>query len=251
MSQLDLACEANISTRHLSFIETGRSQPSREMILQIAETLKLPLRERNQLLLAGGFAPVYPERRLEDPSLDAARRAIDAVLSGHEPNPALAIDRHWKMIAANRALAPLLSGVSEKLLAPPINVLRVALHPEGLGRRVLNFREWQRHLIVRLRHQFAATGDSELSEMIEELGRYEPARLERPTSEPDYGSLVVPLKLETSAGLLSLFSTTTVFGTPLDVTLSEIAIETFFPADAESAERLRNLCAAKTESAEQ
>ncbi len=243
MSQLDLACEANISTRHLSFIETGRSQPSRDMILQIAETLELPLRERNQLLLAGGFAPVFPERALEDPSLAAGRRAIEAVLRGHEPNPALAVDRHWNMLTANAALPPLLAGVSEMLLAPPVNVLRVALHPEGLGSRVLNFCEWQRHLIARLRHQLAATADPHLSDLIEELRQYRPARSDQPSSAEDYGSLVVPLRLSTDAGVLNLLSTTTVFGTPLDVTLSEIAIESFFPADAESGERLRNLCA--------
>ncbi|HZG66693.1 MAG TPA: helix-turn-helix domain-containing protein, partial [Herpetosiphonaceae bacterium] len=147
MSQLDFACAAGISTRHLSFVETGRSLPSRDMLLHLAEHLEIPLRERNILLIAAGYAPVFPERRLDDPALEAARKAIDLVLAGHAPYPALAIDRHWTLIASNDAVPPLLGGVDPSLLQPPVNVLRLSLHPAGLAPRIANLPEWRAHVL--------------------------------------------------------------------------------------------------------
>jgi transcriptional regulator with XRE-family HTH domain len=241
MSQMDLALEADISTRHLSFLETGRSQPSREMVLHLAEQLEIPLRERNALLVAAGFAPVYSQRSLDDPALAAAREAVDLVLKGHEPYPALAIDRHWNLLAANAALMPLIGEVDHALLKPPLNVLRLSLHPGGLASRILNFSEWRDHLLARVHQQVDVTADAILMKLIEELRAYPfPAGQRRqPAPRRDYAGVLVPLQLATPEGMLSLFSTTTVFGTPVDVTLSELAIEAFFPADPDTAARLR------------
>ena len=239
LSQMDLALDAEISTRHLSFIETGRTRPSREMVLRLADQLALPLRERNTMLLAAGFAPLYAQRALDDPALAAARRAIDLVLKGHEPWPALAVDRHWHLVAANAAVAPLLAGCAPHLLAGPVNVLRLSLHPEGLAPRILNLAEWRAHLLERLRRQAMTTGDQGLEALVVELEGYPfpdgAGQLE------DMGGVAIPLRLATPLGELSFISTTTVFGTPLDVTLSELAIEAFYPADAMTAERLRGL----------
>src|SRR5262244_3339088 len=157
LSQLDLACEAEISTRHLSFLETGRSLPSREMVLRLAEQLEVPLRERNVLLIAAGYAPAFPERPLDDPALQAARKAVDLVLAGHEPYPALAIDRHWTLIASNNAVPPLMAGADPSLLRPPVNVLRLSLHPAGLSPRIVNLPQWRAHLLERLRRQIDLT----------------------------------------------------------------------------------------------
>lgn len=238
-SQLELALDAGISARHLSFVETGRSRPSREVLLRLAEELRMPLRERNQLLLAAGLAPVFASRPLDDPALRAARRAVDLVLKGHEPYPALAVDRHWTLIAANAALGPLLEGVAPALLTPPVNVLRLGLHPEGLAPRILNFREWRAHLLARLHQQLDAAGDPAISTLIEELRAYPGATTAGHGSRDDLGGVAVPLRLKTSLGDLAFISTTTVFGTPLDLTLEELAIESFFPADTATAEALR------------
>jgi transcriptional regulator with XRE-family HTH domain len=239
MSQLDLALEAEISQRHLSFLESGRSAPSREMLLHLAERLDVPLRERNTLLLAAGFAPIYAERSLEDPAMAAARGAIELVLKGHEPFPALAVDRHWNLVAANAALGPLLAGVDDpKLLEPPVNVLRLSLDPRGLAPRIVNLGEWRSHLLDRLRHQIAITGDHDLAELLRDLEKLSANEKVKPLHEltlADNGGIFVPLKLATDLGVLSLISTTTIFGTPRDITLSEIAIEAFFPADPETA----------------
>jgi len=242
-SQLDLACDGEISTRHLSFIETGRAAPSREMLLRLGEALDVPLRERNLMLLAGGYAPQFAERPLEDPALDAARDAVRLVLRGHEPYPALAVDRHWTLVAANGALGLLLDGVDPSLLAPPVNVLRIGLHPLGLAPRIANLAEWRDHLLARLRRQVADTGDAVLRALLDELSQYPATNAHVPTQRAahDYGGVVVPLELVTPAGRLAFFGTITVFGTPLDVTLSELAVEAFFPADAATAERLRSL----------
>lgn len=241
MSQMDLALEAEISTRHLSFLETGRSQPSREMVQLLSEKLDMPLRERNVMLASAGFAPVYSERSLDDPALRSMREAIDLVLKGHEPYPALAVDRHWSLVTANEALFSLVQGVDPALLKPPVNVLRLSVHPAGLARRIVNFSEWREHLIARLHHQVNVTGDAVLSALIEELRAYPIPDAARRTlhAKPHHADLVVPLQLTTEEGVLTFFSTTTVFGTPVDVTLSEIAIEAFFPADAETAGILR------------
>jgi transcriptional regulator with XRE-family HTH domain len=241
MSQLGLACEADISTRHLSFLETGRAQPSRDMLLHLAERLDVPLRERNVLLVAAGYAPVFRERSLDDPALAPARAAVDQVLSGHEPYPALAIDRHWNLVAANRAITPLLAGVTRTLLQPPINVLRLALHPNGLAPRTANLAEWRRHLLARLRRQVELTAEPKLVELLRELEAYPtPRRNGPPPRESELeASVAVPFRLHVGERVLSFFSTVTVFGTPLDIALSELAIEAFFPADAETAEALR------------
>jgi transcriptional regulator with XRE-family HTH domain len=244
MSQLDLALEAEISARHLSFVETGRSAPSREMLLHLAEQLAIPLRERNLLLVSAGFAPIFPERPLGDPAMDAARRAVDLVLKGHEPYPALAVDRHWTLVAANAAVAPLLAGIPAALLRPPLNVLHVSLHPEGLAPRIANLGEWREHLLHRLRHQIDLTADPVLVDLLATLSALPVPSAKRHRANDlarDYGGVVVPMQLATEAGPLNLFSTTTVFGTPVDVTLSELAIEAFFPADPETGERLRTL----------
>ncbi|CAN7317055.1 helix-turn-helix transcriptional regulator [Rhizobium rhizogenes] len=243
LSQLEFALEAEISQRHLSFIESGRALPSRDMLMHLAERLDVPLRDRNPMLLAAGFAPVFPERSLDDPALAPARRAIDLVLKGHEPFPALAIDRHWTLIAANAALAPLLSGVADiSLLKPPVNVLRLSLHPGGLAPRILNLAEWRAHLLERLRQQITATGDPILAALLKELSAYPAPPAHRPNpTDRDYAGIAVPLELITDDGRLSFISTTTVFGTPVDVTLSELAIESFFPADQPTADLLREM----------
>jgi transcriptional regulator with XRE-family HTH domain len=241
MSQLDLALEADISQRHLSFIESGRSTPSREMLLHLAERLGVPLRDRNPLLLAAGYAPVFAERRLDDPALLPARRAIDRILKGHEPYPAIAIDRHWTLIAANAALAPLLETVADPaLLEPPVNVLRLSLHPRGMAQHIANLAEWRAHLLDRLRQQISVSGDPVLEKLLKDLLSY-PASEDAVEPHADFAGIAVPLQLSTKAGLLSFISTTTVFGTPVDITLSELAIETLFPADEETAAVLRSL----------
>lgn len=248
MSQLDLALEADISTRHLSFMETGRATPSREMVLRLAEQLDIPLRERNALLVAAGYAPVFPERRLDDPKLEPARKAMELVLTGHEPYPAVALDRHWNMVASNKAVAPLLAGVDPALLTPPVNVLRLSLHPQGVAPRIVNYREWRTHLFERLRHQIELSADPVLVDLMYELERYpEPDGVQpHPPANPEYAGVVVPLQIRTEAGVLSFISTTTVFGTPVDVTLSELALESFFPADSATAEILHALAAQRS-----
>jgi transcriptional regulator with XRE-family HTH domain len=246
MSQLDLALEAEVSTRHLSFVESGRAQPSREMVLNLAERLEVPLRERNVLLVAAGFAPVFRERALQDPALASARAAIDLVLRGHEPYPALAIDRHWTMVAANAAVARLIGKVPASLIEPQANVLRLSLHPKGLSARIANLPEWRAHLIERLRRQIEVSADPVLVDLLAELQAYPvPVRSgpRKANLGPDLAvsGVVVPFQLVTEAGTLSLFSTTTVFGTPVDVTLSELALECFYPADAATAEALQRM----------
>ncbi len=243
MSQMDLALDAEISTRHLSFVETGRASPSRDMVLRLAERLEVPLRERNVLLVSAGFAPVFAERRLDDPALAPARAAVDLVLRGHEPYPAVAVDRHWTLIAANGAVAPLIDGVAPALLEPPVNVLRLSLHPHGLAPRIENLAEWRSRRLARLRQQIDLTGDPLLVELLNDL-RALPGPRGPAAAGPDYGGVVVPMRLRTPAGTLQLFSTTTVFGMPVDVTLSELAIEAFYPADTATREALRSLKAA-------
>lgn len=238
MSQLHLACEAEISARHLSFIETGRSRPSREMVLRLAEQLDIPLRRRNALLLAAGYAPHFAEHALNDAAMQETQAAISGILKAHEPFPALAVDGHWTLILANRAVAPLLAGVAAQLLEPPVNVLRLSLHPEGLAPRILNLGEWRAHLLHRLRRQYDQTADPSLLTLLEELASY-PAPSAQEVAAHAGSSLAVPMRISTEAGVLSLLSATMVFGTPLDVTLSELALETFLPADGTTTEILR------------
>ena len=239
LSQLALACDAEISQRHLSFIESGRALPSREMILHLAEQLDIPLRDRNVLLIAAGFAPMYRERPLDDPALEAARKALDVVLKGHEPYPALAVDRHWTLVAANRAVSPLLTGADPELLQPPVNVLRLSLHPSGLAPRIANLTQWREHILTRLNRQVELTADRVLADLLVELRDYPSGSQSRDTAGArELAGVVVPLQLNSALGTLSFFSTTTVFGTPVDITLSELAIESFFPADAATAEAM-------------
>lgn len=240
LSQLALATEACISTRHLSYLETGRARPSRDMVLHLCDQLDVPLRERNVLLAAAGFAPVFPQRSLDDPALGPVMDAVRTLLAAHEPFPALAVDRHWTILATNRALAPLLEGVAPALLTPPANALRIGLHPEGLAPRIRNLAEWHAHLLARLARQVEATADPVLASLRDELAGYATAGHRQPA--PATAQVAVPLRLAVGEAELSLISTTTVFGTPLDVTLAELALETFLPADAASAERLRALC---------
>jgi transcriptional regulator with XRE-family HTH domain len=241
-SQLDLALDASVSQRHISFVESGRAQPSREMVMLLAEQLEIPLRERNALLLAAGFAPFYPEYGLQDPSLAAVRVAVDAILRAHAPNPALAVDRHWRMVGANASVAPLTRGVRDQaLLKPPVNVLRLSLRDAGLAPRIANLAQWRAHILERLRRQIRASCDPILAELLAELEAIPAPPRRGVQSHPTADEIFVPLELETEAGRLSLMTTTTVFGTPAEVTVSELAIETFFPADEATAGRLRAL----------
>ncbi|MGY4480627.1 helix-turn-helix domain-containing protein [Bradyrhizobium sp. USDA 3364] len=241
LSQLDLAVDAEISARHLSFVETGRSAPSRDMVLKLAERLDVPLRERNVLLVAAGFAPAFPQRSLDDPALQSAREAINLVLKAHEPNPALAYDRHYNLVSANRMVAPLLDGVPQRLLGQPFNILRLAFHPEGLAPRTVNLAEWAAHLLERLHRQCEATADPELLKLYQDLKSYPiPARSAPITAD---NNVALPFKLRLNGEILSFISTTMVFGTPVDITLQELALETFFPADGLTAERMRQMAA--------
>jgi transcriptional regulator with XRE-family HTH domain len=240
LSQLDLAGDAEISARHLSFVETGRAAPSRDMVLRLAERLDVPLRERNVLLVAAGFAPAFPQRALDDPALKQARQAIDLVLKAHEPNLALAVDRHWNLVSANRMVMPLLEGIAPRLLGQPFNVLRLSFHPEAMAPRTVNLGEWCAHLLERLHRQCEATADPELIKLYHELKTYPiPARAAPLAAD----NVAIPFKMRLHDDVLSFISTTMIFGTPVDITLSEIAVETFFPADDFTAERLRAMAA--------
>jgi len=239
LSQLDLALDAGVSARHLSFVETGRSKPSPEMVLHLAEQLDVPLRERNQMMLAAGYAPVFGQRTLDDPEMQPVREAIDLVLAGHEPYPALVVDQHWEMLASNRGVTPLLEGVAAHLLEPPVNALRVTLHPEGMAPRIRNLAEWKAHLLERLGRQIAVTGDPALATLHRELSGYPSPPLDSGGHGGLADEIVVSLRLDGGERELSFFSTVTTFGTAVDITVAEIAIEAFFPADAATAEYLR------------
>ena len=240
LSQLDLACDAGISTRHLSFVETGRAHPSRDMLLHLSEQLEVPARERNVLLVAAGYAPIFPERALGDPALAAARHAVDLVLERQKPYPAFALDRHWNIVASNAALPELYEGVAADLLQPPVNAMLPSLHPAGLASRIVNLGEWRAHLLHRLRRQVELTADPGLIELLREVSAY-PAPADtspRPGLEHD---IAVPFRIKTGAEALSFLSTTTVFGTPVDVMLSELALEMFFAADDETAAAVQRM----------
>jgi len=236
LSQLELSIQANVSTRHLSFVETGRAKPTSEMILRLTEHLDVPLRERNGLLLAGGFAPAYPSNDLHGPELAAILAAVRQVLKGHEPYPALAVDRTWTLIEANAAVERLTAGAGPDLLEPPVNVLRLSLHPDGMASRIANLPEWRGHILGRLHREATVTGDANLLELYEELRAY-PGGESIPAPRP--AAVAVPLRYRLEDQELSFISTTAVFGTPLDVTVSELAIEAFYPADASTAAALR------------
>ncbi|HUK91780.1 MAG TPA: helix-turn-helix transcriptional regulator [Blastocatellia bacterium] len=246
LSQLELACQAQISTRHLSFVETGRAQPSREMILRIADGLEIPLRDRNVLLVRAGYAAMFPERQLSAPELEAALEAVDMVLKGHEPYPGIAVDRHWTLVRSNNSIGRLLTDLDPALLTPPVNVLRLSLHPKGLAPRIENFAEWRTALLARVSGQVERAGDPVLKSLFDEVNSYPApvaggARSAPTGGDGDHAGVVLPLKMITEFGVLSLFGTTTIFGTPLDVTLSEIALEMFFPADRATREILLSI----------
>jgi transcriptional regulator with XRE-family HTH domain len=246
LSQLDLAGEAEISTRHLSFLENGRAAPSRDMILRLAEQLEIPMRERNALLLAGGFAPIYPERPIDDPDLAAAKKAIALFLERQKPYPAFAVDRHWTVVASNSALPELYEGCSPALLKRPVNGMRLTLHPEGMAPRIVNLVQWRAHMLERLRHEIAVTADPALSVLLHEVQRYPvPSDTNEPPSPLPENAVMVPFRVATRAGVLSFFTTTTVFGTPVDITLSELMLEHFYPADEETDAIVRRLEAAR------
>nr|WP_234995631.1 helix-turn-helix transcriptional regulator [Streptoalloteichus hindustanus] len=239
LSQLELSIQADISTRHLSFLETGRSRPTSDMILRITEQLDVPLRERNRMLLAGGHAPVYPERGLEAPELGAVRAALRQVLAGHEPYPAVVVDKAWNLLDANSSIALFTEGAAPELLAPPVNALRLSLHPEGMAPRIANLGEWRAHLLGRLRRQISVTGDAGLTALLEELRGYPCDQPEPEIELPGPGDVVVPLHYRYGDQELVFLSLTAVFGTPLDVTVSELAIESFYPADQATGAVLR------------
>ncbi|WP_203336691.1 helix-turn-helix domain-containing protein [Nocardioides limicola] len=234
-SQLDVSADTGISTRHLSYVETGRSKPSRVMVLRLAEHYDVPLRERNTLLLAAGYAPAYRERSLADEEMAPVRGALEQILAGYEPYPALVIDRGWHMLHANAAVAPLIEGVAPELLEPPVNVLRLSLHPHGMSPRIVNLAEWRGHLIDRLAREAAITGDEEIAALVRELRGY-PGGEEHP---PPEGRVAVPLRVRSDAGELCFISTVTTFGTAVDIALAELSIEAFLPADEATARILR------------
>jgi transcriptional regulator with XRE-family HTH domain len=249
LSQLGLALEAGISQRHLSFVESGRSAPSREMVEILSENLELPLRERNILLLAAGYAPAFAERKLDEPSMATARTAVERVLKGHEPNPAIAVDRYWRLVMANGAAQLLFSMIEDKsLLQGEVNVLRASLHPGGLAPHILNLAQWKPHLLHRLGQQIDVTADPRLIELERELAAYPvPARKGGMMAHETADGIAIPIQLTVGGQVLSFLSTTTIFGTPIDVTLSELAIEAFFPANAETAAAMQALASAKPE----
>lgn len=241
LSQLELACEAEISQRHLSFVESGRSMPSREMLLHLAEHLRVPIRERNALLVAGGYAPSYREQRIDTPEWTAARSAVQTILDAHRPHPALAVDRHWNLQLANEAALALLAGINSCMLQDPVNVLRISLHPNGLAPRIINYRDWRTHILHRLAQQIELSGDWVLEALRKEIASFPvPATAEpQHTRQSGVHPIAMPLRLASPKGTLSFISTTTIFGTALDITLSELAIETFLPADAITGELMR------------
>jgi transcriptional regulator with XRE-family HTH domain len=235
MSQLDLAIQANISSRHLSFVETGRAKPSSEMILHLAEELGVPLRDRNALLLAGGYAPAFAERALSEPDLSAVQSALRRVLAGHMPYPAVVVNRWWELVDANPAIGTFTRDAAPQLLAPPVNVLRLSLHPDGMAPRIANLPQWRAHLLTRLHRQAEVTGDPRLAALHEELRTY-PGGTD--AQNPAATDVVVPLRYRAKAGELSFISLTSVVGTPMDVTVEELAIESFYPADDATAKAL-------------
>jgi transcriptional regulator with XRE-family HTH domain len=235
LSQLDLALEAGVSARHLSFLETGRSKPSREMVMHLCEQLDVPLRDRNRLLLAAGYAPAFDERPIDAPEMAPVREALEKILTGHEPYPALVVDRWWNLQAANRSLALFTGLIPAHLMEPPVNVLRASLHPDGMASRILNYGEWRGHLVDRLRRQVALTADERLAELLDEVSAYpgDTGEVHGAAAE-----IAVPLRFDAGDRELTFFSTIATFGTAVDITLAELAIEAFFPADRATADYL-------------
>jgi transcriptional regulator with XRE-family HTH domain len=242
-----LALDAEMSPRYLSFLETGRSEPTRETVLHLADRLGVPLRERNLILDVAGFPPTYQERGLSDPEFQVARRSIDLILGVHLPNPALAVDRHWTVLAANPAVDVLTAGIDPILINDSMNFVRLCLHPAGLAPRILNLGEWRRYLVGRLRQQIEVTGDPILVDLVEEVRDYPvPSGLGGRKPPVDHELLAVPFRMASVHGILSFFCTTTVFAAPVDITLAELAVESLFPADASTAKIMRRVEADRT-----
>jgi transcriptional regulator with XRE-family HTH domain len=236
LSQLELSLRSAVSGRHLSFIETGRARPSREMLLHLAQRLDIPLRERNRLLLAGGYAPVFEEHSLDEARMGPVREALDRFLTAHEPYPAIVVDRHWNLVAGNRGVELLTQGVAPELLAPPANALRITLHPRGMAPRIVNFDEWSGDILLQLQRLVQVTGDEILAALYDELAAFPGVDAERSQGADDVThGVVMPLQLMVDDRELSFFSTVTTFGTPRDITLAELAIEAFYPADEATA----------------
>jgi transcriptional regulator with XRE-family HTH domain len=237
LSQLELALNADVSARHVSFLETGRARPSREMVLHLAEQLEVPLRERNGLLLAAGYAPQYAERSLGTPEMEPVRRALDRFLRAHEPYPAVVVDRHYNLLAANDAVNILIEGVAPELLAAPANTLRLTLHPRGMAPRIANLGEWSAHLLQQLGRQASVTGDPVLERLHGELAGYPGVSSDAPHDHGPGSEILLPLRIRDGDRELAFFSTISTFGTPIDITLAELAIEAFYPANARTAAR--------------
>jgi transcriptional regulator with XRE-family HTH domain len=249
MTQLALALRADVSARHVSFLETGRARPSREMVLTLAEQLDIPLRARNTLLLSAAFAPEFPDVGADASHAADMQRIIRTILAGHEPYPAVALDRHWNVVAANRAIAPLLACVAPELREPPVNVLRNSLHPRGMAERVLNYSEWRAHILVRLQRQIHASADPVLESLCRELVELTPGEHVAQSTGEARPLIAVPLRFKSPRGVLNLLSSTMVFGTALDVSFSEIMLETFYPMDAATAHLLHELARASASAA--
>ncbi|MGW0947355.1 helix-turn-helix domain-containing protein [Streptomyces sp. NPDC002623] len=242
MSQLELALRADSSARHISFVETGRSRPSEEMVLRLAEHLDVPVRERNALLLAAGHAPRYPHTPLDDPALDALRGGMERLIQGYEPYPALVMDARYDVLAANRGIAMLLDGVPESLLAPPLNAMRLTLHPQGLAPRIRNLREWRGHLLAQMERQIALHRSAALRELYEEVAAYPaPEAVSGVEQAEPVPYFALPMQIEHEGRTLSFLSSVATFNTPMDVTVAELAIETFLPADPATAKYLHSL----------
>lgn len=239
MSQHELAGDAEISAKHLSFLETGRSRPSLGMLLHLAQCLDIPLRDRNTLLQAAGFQPVFRERHFNEPAFERVRQDVELLLSAHEPNPALAIDRHWTMLTANRAVAHLVAGADPMLLRTPVNLLKLFLHPVGLAPRIVNLAQWRAYLIARVRRQIDATDDPGLADLLEEIRSYPAPRGSAARDDCNPDLVAVPLRLATIGGELSFLVMTSLFGTPTDITLAELNIESFLPGDRGTADIMR------------
>ena len=244
VSQLELALRAGSSARHISFVETGRSRPSEEMVLRLAEHLDVPVRERNALLLAAGYAPHYPETRLDDPSMDALRDGMERLIQGYEPYPALVVDATYDVLAANRGIAMLLDGVPDRLLRPPLNAMRLTLHPEGLAPRIRNLRAWRDHLLAQMDRQIALRRSQPLRALYEEVAAYPVPERDAAEDDESLGTaapFALPMRIEHEGRVLSFISSIATFNTPMDVTVAELAIETFLPADPATVKFLHSL----------
>jgi len=242
LSQMELSLRAEVSSRHLSFVETGRARPGRELILRLAEELHIPLRDRNALLVSAGFAPVFEHRPFSDPSFDSVRAILELALEKHKPFPAYVIDRHWTVVASNAAIPEMYEGVAPELLRQPINVIRLMLDPRGMASRIVNFAAWRVHLLAQLRRQLSLTADPVLERLLREALAYPGGSTEDGDgAHSAFGGPAMPLEIATRFGRLRFMGATTVFGTPADVTLEEIALEVLYPADAVTEKTVRAL----------